>query len=159
MAVEFSPQERAILAIAQDNLPDSLEPYADVAKQAGVSEAEVLELLQRLQESGAIRRFGATIRHQRAGWSANAMVAWVATLEEAGQAAGLIASHPHVSHAYFRPSNAPDWPYTFFTMVHGRSEAECERTIQELAEKFPFSRHAVLRSVRELKKTSMRYFD
>ena len=75
MSHQFSEAERAVLRIVQADLPDTLTPYADIAREAGVSEAEVLELLTRLKASGAIRRFGASIKHQKTGWTHNAMVA------------------------------------------------------------------------------------
>lgn len=154
---KLSPAERRCLAIAQADLPDSLSPYADMGAAAGLSEEEVLGLLSRLKRSGAIRRFGASIRHQRAGWTHNAMVAWEATPEQADRFGAEIAAHPNISHAYFRPSRAADWPYTFYTMVHGRSAAERDAVIRELAAKWGCP-HAVLESLRELKKTSMIYF-
>ena len=76
MSRQFTPAEQAVLRIVQANLPDSLTPYADIAEQAGMTEAQVLELLSSLKESGAIRRFGASIKHQKTGWAHNAMVAW-----------------------------------------------------------------------------------
>lgn len=158
-AIAFKPWERAVLAICQANLPDSLTPYADIAAACGVTERDVLELLERLRGCGAIRRFGASIRHQRTGWTCNAMVAWAATPEEAEKWGPVAAGNPNVSHVYFRPSPSPDWPYTLYTMAHGRSEAECANVIAELAGSWPLDKYAVLRSVRELKKTSMTYFD
>lgn len=158
MAKVFSPGEKRVLAIVQDNLPASPEPYKEIARQAGMSEKEVLALLKRLKEAGAIRRFGATIRHQRAGWADNAMVAWVATEDEADRYGPLAARSPNISHAYFRPSNVEDWPYTLYTMVHGRSWEECMHVVEELAASWPLKDYAILRSLRELKKTSMIYF-
>ena len=69
MSRQFTPAEQAVLRIVQANLPDSLTPYADIAEQAGMTEAQVLELLSSLKESGAIRRFGASIKHQKTGWA------------------------------------------------------------------------------------------
>lgn len=158
MARQFTARERQILAIAQDNLPDSLTPYADIAKACGAREDEVLALLNELSKSGAIRRFGASIRHQRAGWVHNAMVAWLATEAEAEVCGQMLASNPHVSHSYFRPSSAEDWPYTFYTMVHGRTADECREVVENLAQSWPLKEYAILRSIRELKKTSMTYF-
>lgn len=158
MPPSFSAAERAALAIVQGNLPDSLTPYADIAARTGLSEAEVIALLTRLKESGAIRRFGASIRHQRTGWTHNAMIAWVASEEEAAACGPIAAQHPRVSHAYYRPSPAPDWPYTLYTMAHGRSEAECLGVVADLLAAWPLTDYAVLRSLKELKKTSMTYF-
>ena len=77
MAQQFTETERAILRIVQADLPDSLTPYADIARTVGCTEEEVLDLLSRLKQSGAIRRFGASIKHQKTGWTHNAMVAWI----------------------------------------------------------------------------------
>lgn len=157
MAEAFTERERAILAIVQGDLPDSLTPYADIAARCGVTEAEVLTLLDRLKASGAIRRFGSSIRHQRSGYTHNAMVAWIATQEEADRYGAVAAANRHVSHAYFRPSAATDWPYTLYTMIHGQSESEVLAVVAELAGEWNLP-YAVLRSIRELKKTSMTYF-
>lgn len=158
MPPQFSAAERAALAIVQGNLPDSLTPYADIAAQTGLAESDVLDLLSRLRASGAIRRFGASIRHQRTGWTHNAMVAWIADEAAADVCGPIAAAHARVSHAYYRPSPAPDWPYTLYTMVHGRSEAECMGVVEDLLGAWPLRDYAVLRSLRELKKTSMTYF-
>lgn len=159
MNMNFTPAQRAALAIAQDNISMSLTPYADIANATGLTETEVLELFRQLKKSGAIRRFGASLRHQQAGWVSNAMIAWRATPEEADKSGPIASAHPRVSHVYYRPSQASDWPFTFYTMIHGKSDEECEKTIAELAQLIGLSDYAVLHSIRELKKTSMKYFD
>lgn len=158
MSRPFTETERAILRIAQADLPDSLTPYADMAAQTGSSEEAVLDLLKELRDSGAIRRFGASIKHQKTGWNHNAMVAWQVDEDKVGACGSIAARHPHISHSYYRPSPAADWPYTFYTMIHGRSEQECLDVVRELAETAPLGPHAVLRSLKELKKISMTYF-
>ncbi len=155
---KFTPAERVVLGIVQDNLPHTLAPFADIAKAAGISEADTLALLRGLKDCGVIRRFGASIRHQRTGWDANAMVAWIASPEEAEICGARAAKYPRISHAYFRPSPASDWPYTFYTMIHGRTDQEFMDLVHELRDSWPLKDYAVLRSIRELKKTSMRYF-
>jgi DNA-binding Lrp family transcriptional regulator len=154
----LTEKERIILRIAQDDLPDSLTPYADMAASAGMTEDEVLALLRSMQEQGSIRRFGASLRHQRAGFAHNAMVAWKAAPEEADEAGRRAAEHPLVSHAYYRPASSPDWPYVLYTMIHARSPGECAAVIAELAARTSLREYAVLESLRELKKTSMAYF-
>ncbi|AGW13237.1 siroheme decarboxylase subunit beta [Megalodesulfovibrio gigas] len=155
---QFTPAQRTVLRLAQDQLPDSLTPYADMARQAGITEEEVIALLQSLLEEGVIRRFGASIKHQQAGWNHNVMVAWRIDDDAARDAAGTaMAEHPHVSHCYWRPAQA-DWPYTLFTMVHGRSPEELQRVVAELSERTGQNDYGLLHSIRELKKTSMVYF-
>lgn len=156
--MDFTEKEQAVLRMVQDSLPDSLTPYADIAAAVGVTEEEVLALLSRLKEDGTIRRFGASIKHQKTGWNHNAMVAWVAD-EALAEAAGPVAArHPGISHCYFRPSSALDWPYTFYTMVHGKSAEDCALVVEDLKRDTPLTECAVLKSLKELKKISMTYF-
>ena len=154
----FSDDERAVLRALQADLPDSATPYADIAHAVGVDEAFVLALATKLKNNGAIRRFGASIKHQQAGWAHNAMVAWLATEAEAEKAGPIAAANPQVSHCYLRPSSAPDWPYTFYTMIHGQSRAHCLEAVEALRRTTGLEQYAILESLRELKKTSMVYF-
>ncbi|MDL2316254.1 winged helix-turn-helix transcriptional regulator [Desulfovibrio sp. OttesenSCG-928-A18] len=157
-AREFTEQERAILRIVQKNLPDSLTPYADIAQEVGVTEGDVLRLLSELAQSGAIRRFGASLKHQKAGFTHNAMVAWIVSEEEAERAGAKAAEHPLISHCYYRPSDAADWPYELYTMIHGRHPDEYKEVIAALRQSTGLTEYAVLESLRELKKISMTYF-
>lgn len=153
----FSEAEKRILRMAQADLPDSAAPYADMAAAAGVSEAEVLALLTRLKDSGAIRRFGATLRHQKVGYGANAMVAWYVDDEDMARVGAYMASRREISHCYHR-INCLDWPYNLYTMVHAGSPEECRRIVEELVEGSGIDDYAMLLSRKELKKTSMEYF-
>lgn len=157
-ATDFTEQERAVLRIVQQDLPDSLTPYADIARETGTSEAFVLNLLREMKDSGAIRRFGASVKHQKAGFTHNAMVAWQIAPEHVDEAGEAAAGNDSVSHCYYRPSNVPDWPYTLYTMIHGRSEEECLGVVAALQALPHMGKHAVLRSLKELKKISMSYF-
>ena len=154
----FTETEHAILRAVQQDIPDCLTPYAAIAEAAGTDEAAVLALLRRMKEEGAIRRFGASVKHQKAGFTHNAMVAWMvdpSSMDDAGTAA---AANGNVSHCYYRPSRAEDWPYSLYTMVHGRSAEECAAAIAALAALPHMGEHAVLSSLKELKKISMTYF-
>ena len=156
---DFTETERKILAVVQKNLPDSLTPYADIAKATGATEQEVLELLRGMKKDGSIRRFGASIKHQRAGFSHNAMVAWkVKDQAQADKAAKTAIEHEMISHCYYRPSSAADWPYELFTMIHGRAENEYLEVVEYLKANTSLEEYAVLESIRELKKISPTYF-
>lgn len=155
---QFSEQERAILRIVQKNIPDSLTPYADIAQSVGVSEEEVLTLLREMKADGAIRRFGASIKHQKAGFSHNAMVAWIVSREEVDAIGHEAAKHPMISHCYYRPSTAADWPFEFYTMIHGRQPDDYKAVVEALKSQTSLKEYAVLESLKEMKKTSMMYF-
>ena len=158
MARTFSPVEKNILRIVQKDLPDSLTPFADIAAQAGCREEEVITLLRTLKEEGVIRRFGASIKHQKAGWAHNAMVAWITGTGDVEELGKKASQNSNVSHCYYRPSSAPDWPYELYTMVHGRSSEEVEEVISGLKKELGLKEYSVLHSRREFKKISPTYF-
>lgn len=158
MIRQFTPAEQVVLRMVQDSLPDSLTPYADMARMAGLKEQEVLALLRSLKASGTIRRFGASIKHQRTGWTHNAMVAWQVRPEQVEACGTRAAQYDTISHVYYRPSRVADWPYELYTMIHGHSEAECLAVVEDLRRTSELHTYVVLRSLKELKKISMTYF-
>ena len=44
-----------------------------------------------------------------------------------------MAAFRGISHCYQRPTYA-DWPYSVFTMAHGRSKEECDAILDSIAE-------------------------
>ena len=157
-AKKFTDTEKRILARVQGDLPDSATPFADIAADVGVDEEQVLVLLKELKESGAIRRFGATLRHQKAGYGFNAMVAWYVEsdkdLDEVGR---LMAERSEISHCYARKT-CMDWPYNLYTMVHGQNPEDCARLAKELSKQSGVAQYEILQSRKEFKKSSMKYF-
>jgi DNA-binding Lrp family transcriptional regulator len=157
-APTFTDLEQRILALAGADLPDGGTPFAAIAAEVGCSEAEVLALLNRLKDEGVIRRFGATLRHQKAGYGHNAMVAWrVDDPDEAQRVGKLMAERPEISHCYIRRTY-PQWRYNLYTMIHGKNPGDCMEVVNAISQATGVSDYQILQSVRELKKISMRYF-
>lgn len=150
--------EKKVVAAIQGDIPVSRRPYKDIAERIGTDEQTVLEILKDLYNRGLIRRFGATLRHQKSGFSANAMVAWKvedARVDEVGE---QMAENPSVSHCYRRVVTEK-WPYNLYTMIHARDRDTCYALASELSEKTGVKDYTLLFSSRELKKTSMVYFE
>lgn len=147
--VPFVPDakdRRRINLLCQD-IPHTKTPFTDL----GIDIAEIRADLDR----GIMRRFGAVLRHQQAGFDANAMVCLtVADTEGAGM---LLADNPHVSHCYVR-SPFEGFPYNLYAMFHGQNETELEQSIGSAVSALNGPDHAVLTSLKELKKTSFVYF-
>ena len=158
MALALTATERAILKIVQRNIPASLTPYADIAQACGTTEQEVIDLLVRLKAEGAIRRYGAMIRHHKTPWLHNAMVAWQVEIERLDFCGEIAATFSNISHVYYRPSPYQEWPYNFYTMIHGRTKEECQEVILKLKEAAKIKDPMILPSLKELKKVSMTYF-
>jgi len=155
---QFSAVQKEILRIVQDNLPDSPTPFADIASSLEVSEGFVIDFLLELKDKGYIRRFGATLRHQEAGYDCNVMVAWeIPPDEDIDSIAEIMVKRSEISHCYKRKSN-PDWPFNLYTMIHAQSEQDCEKIVKEIQSITGLQNYELLFSDRELKKTSMRYF-
>ena len=68
--------EKKIIASLQEDIEITERPYLQISRNLGVSEEVLLEALQNLCDRGIIRRYGATLRHQKTGFTANAMAAW-----------------------------------------------------------------------------------
>ena len=141
----------------QGDLPVSPTPFGPLAKKLGIEEKEFLKRVRRFIRRGMIRRFGAILRHQIAGYRGNAMAVWSVPEEEVERISKAMIAFPAVSHCYLRPEH-PRWPYNLYTMVHGRSREECLETAARMARETGLSDYQVLFSESELKKTTMRYF-
>jgi DNA-binding Lrp family transcriptional regulator len=150
--------EKRIVQGLQEDLPIVSRPFRVVAERIGITEGELLAAIRGFMSDGTIRRFGATLRHQRSGFSANAMVVWRVGAEDLARVARILASFREVTHCYQRPALA-GWPYRLFTMIHGRSRDECEDLARRMAEKAGVPDYRLLFTVDELKKTTMVYFD
>ncbi|HUU27872.1 MAG TPA: Lrp/AsnC family transcriptional regulator [archaeon] len=154
----FSRREKALIRLLQEDLPVCPEPYQEIAARLGLKQEEVLAAVGRWVDCGVIRRFGATVRHFRMGYEANCMVVWkVDELSDHREAGALFATFPQVTHCYRRPPFR-DWPYTLYTMVHGRSREEIDNTLAKMSAASGLKDYRLLFSVREWKKTSMKYF-
>ncbi|MBR4680233.1 MAG: Lrp/AsnC family transcriptional regulator [Fibrobacter sp.] len=140
----LSGSDRNRIRIACNDIPHTLTPFKDW----GVSCDELRED----QDLRRMRRFGAILRHQEAGFADNAMVCFNAT-----NGGDILAQKPYISHCYERPA-FEGFPYTLYAMMHAQSAEELDRNIKEAAESIGNPDYVVLRSVRELKKTSFKFF-
>jgi len=149
--------EKKIVAAIQDDISIVKRPYREIARKIGIQEEILLSELKKLCDKGVIRRFGATIRHQKSGFEANAMVAWQVDESRIDEAGEKMAAFKEVTHCYQRrPTD--EWPYNLYTMIHGTDEESCRETARILSEQTGVDDYTLLFSRRELKKTSMAYF-
>jgi DNA-binding Lrp family transcriptional regulator len=117
-----------------------------------MSEHSLMALLRALKRRGVVRRVGAALDHRRAGYRHNALVVWNTTGVRLDRAAKYFASLDAVSHCY-RRRPAAAWPYSLYTMVHGRCRKECLACIRRMARRTRIADHRVLTTVKEYKKT------
>ena len=149
--------DKKVISLIQKDLPVHPQPFSLMAEKIGISEEEFIERVKHLKNRGIIRRFGATLRHQEAGFKANAMIAWKSPESVVREMGKTLADFREVSHCYHRPPKG-DWPYNLYTMVHGGSRDECREIAEQMSAATGLSDYAVLFSEKEFKKTSMEYF-
>jgi DNA-binding Lrp family transcriptional regulator len=155
--IELSDEDIATIRATQGPMPVLAEPYAPAAERLGVSPEEVLRRLGSLRERNALRRVAAILFHRRAGFSANGMGVWAVPEDRILDTGRRMAAFRGISHCYQRPTY-PDWPYSVFTMAHGRSKAECDAILDSIAEQEGIEQRATLYSSTEFKKVRMLYF-
>lgn len=97
---ELTRIERRLLNDWQQQFPLSSTPYADMARELNVSEAEVLQTLARLQAQGSISRVGAVLRPNTVGVST--LAAMAVPIAELESVAALVSAYPEVNHNYER---------------------------------------------------------
>jgi DNA-binding Lrp family transcriptional regulator len=150
--------DRQIIVATQSGLLRVTRPYHAIAAQLGVAAEEVMCRMQRMLETGIIRRIGAVPNHYALGYHANGMSVWDVPDERVRELGTKIGALDCVSHCYHRPRHLPAWPYNLFAMVHGRDRDEVEAKVRTIADLLGTADrgHTVLYSTRILKKTGLR---
>ena len=149
--------DKKIINLLQKDIPVVPRPYKLIADHLGVEEDEILKRIEAMVKKGVIRRFGATLYHQEAGFSANAMVAWVIPEDKVDEIGHIMAGFREVTHCYHRKPQK-DWKYSLYTMIHGDTREECYDIAKNMSEKSGVKEYSLLFSEKEFKKTSMEYF-
>jgi DNA-binding Lrp family transcriptional regulator len=148
----------AVIRATQGDLPVVAEPYAAAASELGMTVDALVEHLQGMAERGILRRVAAILFHRRAGFSANGMGVWKVPEDRIFDVGPRMAAFRGISHCYQRPTYA-DWPYSIFTMAHGRSKDECDAILDAIEAETPeVEGRATLYSSTEFKKIRLLYF-
>jgi DNA-binding Lrp family transcriptional regulator len=155
--VPYDELDRDVIRATQGDMPVIPEPYAPAAARLGIGTPALLTHMRGMRERGLLRRVAAILYHRRAGFSANGMGVWKVSPDQIGELGPRMASFRGISHCYERPTYA-DWPYSVFTMAHGRSKDECDAVLDAIAEQTGIHERATLYSSTEFKKVRLLYF-
>jgi len=149
----------ALIRALQGPMEVRSDAYVPAAAELGVSVERLLDHCRGMIERKLLRRVAAILYHRRAGFSANGMGVWKVPEERVMELGPRMAAVRGVSHCYQRPTY-PDWPYSVFTMAHGRSKEECDAVLDGVAEVGGLSdeERATLYSSTEFKKVRLLYF-
>jgi siroheme decarboxylase len=149
----------AVIRALQGPMAVTDRPYDATAAEVGMSTEELLSHLTGMVDRKLLRRVAAILYHRRAGFSANGMGVWRVPEDRILEVGARMAAVRGISHCYQRPTYE-DWPYSVFTMAHGRSKEECDAILDGIAEQHGLhgSDRAVLYSSTEFKKIRLHYF-
>jgi DNA-binding Lrp family transcriptional regulator len=156
-AQPYDEWDKAVIRATQGDMPIVAEPYAPAAAELGVPVTRLLEHLEGMTERRLLRRVAAILFHRRAGFSANGMGVWKVPDDRILEIGGRMAAFRGISHCYQRPTYA-DWPYSVFTMAHGRSKEECDAILDAIALDTGIEERSTLYSSTEFKKIRLLYF-
>lgn len=155
--IELQEREKRLIREVQQGIPIEKTPFIKVASSIDDEQSWVIDKLREWIEKGVIRRFGAALRHHRAGFVHNAMVVWSVPAKDEERIGRLFAGNGNVSHCYLRPV-FPGFPWSLYTMIHSQTEEGLARTIDSLRDESSIRDFLVLKSMKEYKKTSPQYF-
>jgi DNA-binding Lrp family transcriptional regulator len=155
----YDERDVAVIRALQGPMEVSDRPYDAAADQVGMSTEDFLSHLGGMVDRKLLRRVAAILYHRRAGFSANGMGVWRVPEDRILETGARMAAVRGISHCYQRPTY-PDWPYSVFTMAHGRSKEECDAVLDRIADEHGLQGQdrAVLYSSTEFKKVRLHYF-
>jgi siroheme decarboxylase len=158
-AQPYDKDDVALIKALQGPMRAVERPYDEAAAELGIATEEMLGRLQAMVDRKLLRRVAAILYHRRAGFSANGMGVWKVPEDQVLEIGGRMAATRGISHCYQRPTYE-DWPYSVFTMAHGRSKEECDAVLDSIAEKCAMGPddRATLYSSTEYKKIRLHYF-
>jgi DNA-binding Lrp family transcriptional regulator len=116
--------DRRLLAAIAQGLPLVPHPFAEVGKRIELGEHEVIARLERLKQSGVVRRLGVVVRHHELGYGANAMVVWDVPDGQVTELGRCLAGFDFITLCYRRPRRLPAWRYNLYCMIHGKTREE-----------------------------------
>lgn len=154
---DLNEAEKKIVKCFEGDPPLVSDFYGRAAEQLGIDKLDLMRTLSDWLEKGVIRRIGLLLRHRRVGFKANGMCCWKVPSEQVLEAGRMLASCPEVTHCYERPA-AAEFPFNLFAMIHTTSWKNTQNLFQRIADHCGLKDGQLLFSVREFKKTSMRFF-
>ena len=121
--------KQEILSRIQKKFPLVAKPFEAIANELGISEDEVLAILQEEKANNIIRQTSAIFDTKRLGYTSS-LVAFKIAPEKIDAAVEIINAHPGISHNYERNHDFNIW---FTLAVAPDSKLGLEKTLEILA--------------------------
>ena len=152
----FSEFDKKMVKILQEPLPLVENPFEVIAGSLGITQRELFSWIKEMKKKGALRRFGALIKHDKVGYKINVMVGWEVEEKKIELLAKELIRYPFISHCYERKTY-PHWRYNLYSMCHFKKEEE-KKIISEIAKKYEIDNYIMLKTLKEFKKVRLKLF-
>lgn len=119
-----------ILNLMQEGLPLCSRPFLIIAELLGITEEECMNRLQRLLDSGIVRRLGGVFDSQKMGMSSTLCALRVPD-DAIDEVASVINSYREVTHNYLRNNEQ----YNMWFTITAFQRSSLNRIIDEIEEK------------------------
>jgi len=149
-------KELQLARLIQKDIDAVTRPFENIAQKMEISEADVIQSIKKLFRDGLLRKFGAILRHNKAGYKTNALIVWSVPAKQVEKVGTFFSSFPFVSHCYERKPSFRN-KYNLFTMIHSQTE-DIDSLVRELSASSKVDDFLILKSIEEYKKTSPEYF-
>ena len=153
---KLNNKEKKVARFIQGDIPLVSSPFDEIGTCCGLTADEIVNISQSFLEKGIMRKFGAILRHQKAGYEKNALVVWSVPAEQTEKTGNMFASFPFISHCYERKPAFRE-KYNLFTMLHSKDEIIFS-LVKDMVTAIDIHDYLILESIQEYKKTSPEYF-
>jgi len=152
----ITEKDKILVKILQEPLPLVKTPFKEIAKSLGIKEEDLFLWIREMKEKGALRRFGALLKHHKLGFKVNVMVAWETKKDKIDFLIEELSKELFITHCYERKTY-PNWKYNLYTMCHFKEKKEKEKILL-LAQKYGIKNFIMLETIKELKKIRLKLF-
>ena len=129
------------------------EPFNEIARELGITQKEIIKRLTLLKEEGVIRKFGASLKPNAVGFSANALVAWKVPADRIREVGTQLSKFADISHCYERKPVQGRWEFNLYTVIHATERVDIERMVNQISSVMKLNEYKILYSSRDLKRT------
>jgi DNA-binding Lrp family transcriptional regulator len=155
--IDLDDTAKDAILLLQNDLPVEKHPFKKIAESGKYihGEKQLLSYFADFIASGIMRRYAAVLKHRSAGYTSNSMTAWKTDVQTD---MGLFMNEKAISHLYFRTVYPGRWEHPLFAMIHAKSDDELNDILKRLSDKSGVKDYLSLASLKEFKKTRVRYF-
>jgi len=149
--------DRVFINALQEDLPLLEMPYTVPAEQAGASEEDLFNWMAAAQREGWMQRMSASVKPREVQVLTSMTVVWQVPDGRVDAVGAEMARFREVSRCE-RHRTGPDWPYSLFSVILGRSSDDCMDAVSRIEERVGRFTHKHLYVTKEFKHSRLRFF-